>query len=67
MSASLKVVTLALLSVDVSCLPGPDPDTYHFSKTVWATEKEVPSYDLKKGEIQIFYIGIPFFLAPTVA
>ena len=63
MSASLKVVTLALLSVDVSCLPGPD----HFSKTVWATEKEVSSYDLKKGEIQIFYIGIPFFLAPTVA
>ena len=51
MSSSLKLVSLALLSVNVSCLPGPDPGTYHFSKTVWTKEKEVPSYDLKQGDI----------------
>ena len=53
MSASLKLVTLALLCVNVSSLPGPDPGANHLSKTVWATEKAEPSYDLKIGEIQI--------------
>ena len=61
MSSSLKLITLALLSVDVFCLPGPDPVTYHFSKKVGATEKEVPSYDLKNGEIQILILEPHFF------
>ena len=59
MSSSLMLVTLALLSVNVSCLPGPDPGTYHFSKTVWT--KEAPSHDLKIGKIQILKGGVLFF------
>ena len=62
MSASLKLVTLALLSVNVSCLPGPDPGTYHFSKTVWT--KEGPSHDLKIGEIPMLKVGVLFFHFP---
>ena len=54
MSSSLKLVTLALLCVTVSCLLGPDPGSYPFSKTDWATEKEFPSYDLNKGEGKFF-------------
>ena len=60
MSSSLKLVYLGLLCV--SCLPDPDPGTYYFSKTVWVTDKEVPSYDirklndLKEGEIQFLAV-----------
>merc|ERR1711983_114453 len=50
MSSSLKLVTLALLSVNVSCLPGPDPGAYYFSKTVWTTDKDAPSHNLKIGD-----------------
>ena len=57
MSSSLNLVTLGLLGV--SCLPDPDPGTYYFSKTVWVTDKEVPSYETKRlnklGEIQKFF------------
>merc|ERR1711983_479554 len=49
MSSSLKIVTLGLLCVNVSCFPGPDPGSYYFSKTVWEREKEVPSNITKKG------------------
>ena len=60
MMSSLKLVTLGLLCV--SCLPDPDPGTYYFSKKVWVTDKEVPSYDirklndLKEGEIQFLAV-----------
>ena len=54
MSSSLKLVTLALLCVNVSCLFAPNPVSYPFSKTDWAMEKEFPSYDLNKGESKFF-------------
>ena len=50
MRSALKIVTLALLCVTVYCLPGPDPGAYHFSKTVWVTEKGASSSALKIGE-----------------
>ena len=61
MSSSL-LVTLALLSVNVSCLPGPDPGAYYFSKTVWTRDKDAPSHNLKIGEIQILMVG-SFFIS----
>ncbi len=55
MSSSLKLVSLALLSVNVSCFPGPDLGAhYNISKAVWATEREVSSSDHKKGKIRIY-------------
>ena len=58
---SQKIVTLSLLCVTVSCLPGPDPEAYYFSKTVWVndTDKEnTSSSEFKRGEIQIVRLGV---------
>ena len=46
MGLALPLVSLVLLSVNVSCLPGPDPGAYFFSKTVWVKEKGASSPDL---------------------
>lgn len=36
----LELLTLPLLCVTVSCLPGPDPNAYYFSKTVWVNDTD---------------------------
>ena len=51
MRSAPKLVSLVLLIVNVSCLPGPDPGAYHISKTVWATKKGASSPAAKIGEI----------------
>ena len=62
MSSSLTLATLALVSVNVSCLPGPDPGAYYFSKTVWTRDKDAPLHNLKIGEIKILMVG-SFFIS----
>ena len=56
MGLAPNLVSLVLLCVNVSCLPGPDPLTYHFSKTVWTTKKGATTPDVKIGEILILKV-----------
>merc|ERR1711971_348565 len=37
---SLQLLTLLCVAVAVSCLPGPDPNAYYFSKTVWVNDTD---------------------------
>ena len=56
-----KLASLVLLCVNVSCLPGQEPGSYHFSKTVLAPKKEAFSPDVKIGEILILMVGVHLF------
>ena len=59
-----KLVSLVLLCVNVSCLPSPDPGTYPFSKTVWATKKGAFSPDVKIGEFRVHLFPVYWILVP---